>query len=430
MRLIDYKTKFFDFLAGNLRRLAEALSAEATAKEEISAPPPTEKALSGREDWLEKTRGISPENWFDFSAAGNAPESGVPENDFVEPEETETANSSFADGAVKEDFSARRPEKSSPTEAFPGRGRREASKTSEIFDNPKAADKRKFNSGKTEISPAEKPAKPETGARFFSFGLSDGRKKKEENAGTTPPPRDLSEISHQSSAKDEKSTETAKRNFRLFPARKDSESEAEKPAPNVADFVESQPRQHTEFEAPVFGRKKSAAVKFEKTAPAKPENAIEKPESTVKKSSGRAKILSDRQQISNQFPVLALRKTNGESAAEINFEFPERKTNSAIVFSSKAEPTAAETPDFSSSGAKKNQKRKIAVQEYFNPERDKKTDNRPDNTEKIAVAESPWIDLPDEAAFEAAATDDVLINLSENEHLRFLEGEQAGKNYK
>ncbi|HEY0050185.1 MAG TPA: hypothetical protein VGB68_12900, partial [Pyrinomonadaceae bacterium] len=217
----------------------------------------------------------------------------------------------------------------------------------------------------------------------------------------------------QSTAKDEDPLEKAKRNFRLFPADSASGSKAEETAaPDIINFVENQ--LPPKSEAPTFERKKSTAVKFEKIASAKPKSTIEKTGSIVKKPSAR-------REISNQFsPAAFSRKTGGESAADINFEFPKRKTDSANVFPSKAE-TAAETPNFSSPWKKS----RIDVQEYLNPERDKKTDNQTDNPKKFAAAASPWIDLPDETAFEAA--DDIQINLSENGHLRFLEGEQAGK---
>ena len=64
MFLTDYKIKIFKFLAGNFRRLAEILSVEPEVPKtddggETDFAPPAE--------WLERTRHISPEQWFDFS---------------------------------------------------------------------------------------------------------------------------------------------------------------------------------------------------------------------------------------------------------------------------------------------------------------------------------------------------------------------------
>jgi hypothetical protein len=397
VRLADYKIKIFDFVAGNLRRLAEFLTARAAPEKENSAP---EKTLSPMEDWLEKTRRVSLENWVDFSGANEL--ETIPENE-IEPE-IQPPHSSFVDETGAEDFVLKKPKKPSPDETF-FENKREASKTRETFDKPEASNK---PANKPEISPPEKPKKSKTGARFFSFGFSD-KKKKEENAAPLQP---FSEISGQAPAKNEKPQATAKQNFRLFPAASVSENKPENAVPDIINPVENQ--SPPKFETPTFERKKSAALKFEKIASAKPKNAIEKPEEIVKKPSAR-------REISNQFPLESLsQKTGGESAAEISFEFPKRKTDAAAVFSSKAEK-AAETPNFSSSGKKS----RIAVREYFNPERDKKTDNKTDNPKNFAAAASPWIDLPDEPAFEA--TDDIQISLSENERLRFLEGEQAGK---
>lgn len=397
MRIADYKIKFFDFVAGNLRRLAELLTVEAAPEQEDSAP---EKTLSPMEDWLEKTRNLSAENWVDFSGA-NQPDA-FREN---EPEpQAQPPNSSFAAETGAADFVPEKPKKQTPVETFFNK-KHEAAENRQTFDNPEASNKA---ASKTEIFRAEKPKKTKPDSRFFSIRFSD-RKRKQENAEALEP---LAESFVQSTAKDEDPPEKAKRNFRLFPAESASESSAETAAPDIINFVENQPPPKSEV--PTFERKKSAAVKFEKIESAKPKSTIEKTEPIVKKPSARGEI-------SDQFPPAAFsRKTGGESAADINFEFPKRKTDSANVFPTKAE-TAAETPNFSSPWKKS----RIDVQEYFNPERDKKTDNQTDNPKKFAAAASPWIDLPDETAFEAA--DDIQINLSENEHLRFLEGEQAGK---
>ena len=78
MFLTDYKIKIFNFLAGNFRRLAEILSVEpemtktADSDETDSAPPA---------DWLERTRHLSPEQWFDFSEENNE---AVEENNAAE----------------------------------------------------------------------------------------------------------------------------------------------------------------------------------------------------------------------------------------------------------------------------------------------------------------------------------------------------------
>jgi hypothetical protein len=399
VRLADYKIKFFDFVAANLRRLAGFLTVENAPEKENSAP---EKTLSPMEDWLEKTRRVAPENWVGFSGAGEL--EAIGENE-AEPE-IQPPVSSFADETGAEDLVFKNPKKQSPGETF-FENERKASKTLETFDKFEISNKA---SNKSEISPAEKPKKPKTDSRFFSFEFSD-KKKKEKTAAPLEP---FSEISRQAPAKDEKPMATAKRNFRLFPAESVSENKPETVEPDIINSLENQP---PGFEISPFERKKSAALKIEKIVPAKPKNTVENPEEIVKKSAAARGI-------SDQFsPAAFSRKTGGESAAEISFEFPKRKTNSAAALSAFDETAAAaETPNFSSPRTKKS---RIAVQEYFSPERDKKTDNQTDNPKKFAAAQSPWIDLPDETAPEA--TDDIHLNLSENEHLRFLEGEQAGK---
>ena len=75
MFLTDYKIKIFNFLAGNFRRLAEILGIEPEitktddSGETDSAPPA---------DWLERTRHLSPEQWFDFSGENNEAEINTP----------------------------------------------------------------------------------------------------------------------------------------------------------------------------------------------------------------------------------------------------------------------------------------------------------------------------------------------------------------
>ncbi|HEY0048011.1 MAG TPA: hypothetical protein VGB68_01910, partial [Pyrinomonadaceae bacterium] len=298
MRLVDYKIKFFDFVAGNLRRLAELLTVEAAPEQEDSAP---EKTLSPMEDWLEKTRNLPAENWVDFSGA-NQPDA-FRENE-SEPE-AQPPNSSFAAETGAADFVPEKPKKQTPVETF-FKKKHEAAENRQTFGNLEASNKA---ASKTEVSRAEKPKKTKPESRFFSIKFSD-QKRKQENAEPLEP---LAESFAQSTAKDQDRLEKAKRNFRLFPAEAASESSAETAAPLVINFIENQP---PKAEAPAFERKKSAAVKFEKIEPAKPKNTIEKTESIVKKSSAR-------REISNQFPPAAFsRKTGGESAADINFEFP------------------------------------------------------------------------------------------------------------
>lgn len=469
MRLFDYKTKFFGLVAENLRRLAEFLSREELlrqqpeAEEENSAAPPIDTTLSPREDWLEKTRAVASENWFDFSAAGGELETATRESEFAP--EIQATEATFVDktGAGEKDFVLEKPEKQTPVKTF-FENRRKAAETPEIPDRFKASNKAGEAFGETEISLAKSAAKTETavpekteksksGSRFLSFGFS-GKKKKEEipepqrekkkkEVSEPPQPsplKSLSEISLQSpppSAKDEKPTAAAaKRNFRLSPVRFAAKSEPEAFAPDAADSGENQP---PKFETQTFGRKKSAAIKINRIAPAKPENAAEEnPESIVGKPSERRRTATDRRQILNTFALSGSRKTDDESGdAGVNFQFPKRKTGSASVFSPKAEPTPPETPSFSSPQLQRQQqqqrrKNQIVAREYFNPERDKKTDNQPGNTEKFAaaattIAESPWIDLPDETAFAEAAADDFQTSLFQRERQLFLEGEQAGK---
>lgn len=454
MRLFDYKTKFLALVAENLRRLAEFISRRQLlqppeAEEEISAAP----ALSPREDWLEKTRAVASENWFDFSAVGGELETIAQESEFET--EIQTTDSTFSDktGASAEDFVLRKPEKQTPVKTFFENRRKVAGKTPEISDPFEASDKAEEAGGaaeipltksarRTEAARTEKTGKSKSDSRFLSFGFPD-KKKREEISESPQPLKPLSESSGQTPpAKDEKSPVTAKRNFRLSPLQLVSKSEPEAFAPKAADAVENQP---PKLERQTFERKKSAAIKFNRIAPAKPKNAAEeKPESIVGKPPERRGKATDRQPVPGSFPVSGFGKTNDEPGdAGINFEFPKRKTNtdSASVFLPKAEPPAApETPNYSSpqmqgqqqQPQKQRRKNRIRAREYFNPERDKKTDNRPDNTEKFALAaalaESPWIDLPDETAFtEAAAADDIQTSLFQREHLLFLEGEQAGK---
>ena len=462
MRANDYKIKFFEFLAENLRRLATRLSVKPPLE---SSTLSDEKPASALEDWLARVRKVSPENWVDF-AAGNELEPQVRENEF-EPE-IQPPDLHFVDEAG-EDFIPERSKNQTPVKTF-FENRRKALKTGEIFDNPVVSKKReasdnpeisyqsepsakpevlnKFEisnksgslaepeilnkpetfdkpeifdnpniSNKSEASVkneaflTEKPEKPKTGARFFSFKTA-GEKRAEENAEALEP---SSENPRQSAAKDEKPLATAKRNFRLSAAEFAFENKPEtsaSPAPDIINFVENQAP--PKFEIPAFEQKKSAAPKPEEIAPSKPENTSEKPGRIVKKPRGG-------REISGRFPLESFApKNERETAAKISFALPKRKTDSAAALSPKAKQ-APDVPVFSSP----RKKSKNDAEKYFKLEREKKTDDRPDNIENFAVAESPWADLPDEAAFQASG--DVQINLSENEHLRFLEGEQAGK---
>jgi hypothetical protein len=474
VRANDYKIKFFEFLAENLRRLATRLSVKPPLEEDDSNGKEPASAL---EDWLARVRKVSPENWVDF-AVGNETEPQIRENEFA-PEsgahEIETAiresesepeiqppDSSFANEA-SEDFIRRKSKNQTPIKTFFENRRKEALKTREIFDNRTVSNKseafdnpavpnkpetsetpetfpeteilNKFEfsneseasakseifddsnisnksetSVKNEAFPAEKPKKSKTGARFFSFKTA-GEKRDEE---TVEPLAPLSETSRQASAKDEKPLATAKRNFRLSATEfafenkpKTSASEA----PDIINFVENQPPQ---FEIPTFEQKDSAAIKAEEIAAAKPKNTGEKPERIVVKPRGG-------REISERFPLESFAAKNQREATKISFELPKRKTDSAAAPFAPKIKQAPDAPVFSSP-AKKS---KSGGQKYFQPEREKEFDEQSGDTGKFDVAESPWAELPDETAFKA--TEDIQINLSENERRRFLEGEQAGK---
>ncbi|HEX8738174.1 MAG TPA: hypothetical protein VF721_22760, partial [Pyrinomonadaceae bacterium] len=226
----------------------------------------------------------------------------------------------------------------------------------------------------------------------------------------------LSENSRQSPVKDEKPPPTAKRNFRLAAAEFALESKPETSAPETPDiinFVENQPP--PQFEIPTFEQKKSAAIKAGEIAAAKAKNTGETPVQIIKKPRGG-------REISRRFPLESFAAKNRREAAKISFELPKRKTDSAAAPLAPKVKQAPDAPVFSSPAKKKSE---TGGQKYFKPEREKKIENRTDDTEKFAVVESPWADLPDETAFKTG--DDIQINFSENEHLRFLEGEQAGK---
>lgn len=380
MRLADYKTKFFDYLAGSLRRLAEALSVEPSAEKEDFTD---EKILSAADDWLEKTRNVAPEKWFEF----------VGENEF-EPEARAT-DLSFGDESGEADFILKKPEKQPPVETS--------------YENKRAPAKRAEASNNPEISLTGKSKKPKGDAPFFSFNPT-GKKSKDE---TVAPLEPQSKSSGQSSAEDGKTLAASRRKFRLLPAKFVSEKRRETSdatAPDIINYAENDPP--PEFEIPTFERKKTG-FKPAETAPPKPEKTIETAEPIIKKP--------PRPRFSNRFPLEAFaRKKRSETATEISFKFPKRRATDEAIFAPQTKETT-ENPNFAAPWKKS----RADVQEYVKPERIKKTDNIIDNTSKFVAAASPWIDLPDETAFEA--TDDIQTNLSENEHLRFLECEQAGK---
>lgn len=379
MRLADYKTKFFDYLAGSLRRLAEFLSVKSlTEKDDFAA----EKTFSPVENWMEKTRNVAPEQWFEFSGENESEPPSAP------------PNSSFDDKAV-EDFVLEKPEKQPPIETS--------------LESKRDSAGRLEASNNSEISLTGKPKKPKGEARFFSFNPAD--KKPTGETGATAARQ--SKISRGSSAEDEKPLAATRRKFRLLPSELISKNNPKKPnapAPGIINFSENQPP--PKFEIPTFERKKSA-VKMEEGVPSKPKKTIETAEPIIKKSSAR--------ELPSEIPLEAFsRKNESETAPEINFEFPKREATDEAVFTSKIKE-AEETPNFS---ALRKKSRNI-VQEYLKPERVKKNDGIDDKTKNFVVAESPWIDLPDEPAFEASG--DIQINFSENEHRRFLEREQAGE---
>jgi hypothetical protein len=378
VRLADYKTKFFDYLAGSLRRLAEVLSVEPIAEKEVLTD---EKILSPVDDWLEKTRNLAPEQWLEFAG----------ENEF-EPESQPT-KSSFGDKSGEADFVLKKPEKQPPVEASL-ENKREPVRRAEASSNP-------------EISLSGKSKKPKSDALFFSFNPA-GKKPTSE---TVAPLEPLSKISGQSSAADEKTLAASRRKFRLLPAKLVSERSrktSDATAPDIINYAEHQPP--PKFEIPTFEQKKSV-VKLSETAPPKPEKSIETPESIIKKPA--------RPELSNQFPLESFDgKNRSETATEISFKFPKRKATDEAIFAPQTKETT-ENPHFPAPWKKS----RADVREYVKPSRVEKND-RGDRAKKLAVAESPWIDLPDETAFEANG--DVQINLSENEHLRFLKREQAG----
>jgi len=378
VRLAVYKTKFFDYLAGNLRRLAEILSVEPVAEKQDFTD---EKILSPIEDWHEKTRDVSPEQWFEFSG----------ENEF-EPE-AQTRKSSFEVQTGEADFVLKKPKKQPPGETS-FENKREPARQAEASNNP-------------EISLTGKSKKPKSETRFFRFNPA-GKKPKDETSATLEP---QSKISGQSSPEDEKPLAAMRQKFRLLPAQIISESSRKtSDAPNIINYAENQP---PKFEVPTFERKKSSAVKLSEIAPSKPKKTIETTEPVVKKSSARPEF-------SDQFPLKAFEGKNENETTEISFKFPPRKATDEPIFTSKIKETTAGNPKFSAPWKKSP----VAFQEYVKPELIEKNDSNADNAKKFVVAESPWIDLPDETAFEALG--DMQTNVSENEHLRFLEHEQAG----
>lgn len=369
MRLAVYKTKFFDFLAGNLRRLAEFLSVESLTEKDDST---SEKTFSPLEDWLEKTQNVAPEQWLDFSG----------ENDF------EPAPESSFDDENKEGFVLRRPEKQLPTELLVEK-KRELSKQSETSNNP-------------EIALTKKPKKKPADSRFLSFSIAD-KKTSEARMETL---ESVSEISRQPRAENEKSIEAVKLKFRLLPAEPISKAKpktSESSAPNIINSVENQPP--PKFEIPAFERKESV-VKIEEISP--PEKTFDEMPPIIKKPAARAEFF-------NQFSLEAFSRKN-EPPPETSFELPKRKATDETIFKSKSK-RAPETPKLSSS--RKNSK--TVVNEYFKSERGKKNGGENDDAGKFTVVESPWIDLPDEATGETENS------FSENERLHFLEREQAGK---
>lgn len=373
MRLADYKIKFFDYLAGNLRRLIVFLSIKLPAEKDDNA---NEKTFSPAEDWFEKTQNILPADWVEFSGENEPVENEI-KTVIVEREIEpiiQTVNSSAADKTGEEDFVLQKLKKQ-PSTAI-------------SFENIRKTSKRLENSNNPEISLKGKPKEPKTDSRFFSFNLTDKNPKDENDE----PPKIQSKISRKLFGEVEKTLEAARRKFRLLPAEFVSENSpktSDPPAPNIINFAGKQSPQETK-------------------------ETTETTQSIVKKPAARTET-------SIQFPLEAFsRKNEDEQATELSFALPKRKTDSAAVFTSKAK-AAPETPGFSSLLKKKQ----TAVQKYIKPARGKKTDNQLDEAERFVTAESPWINLSDESAFEA--TNENYNYLSENEHLRFLECEQAGK---
>jgi hypothetical protein len=393
VRLADYTNKFFDFLAENLRRLAEFLSAPPIKNNDFG----DEKDSSPPADWLEKTRGIPSEQWIDFSgeAADNFGAVLPPTNSLI----------TKPDEKVLDRTSSALPPTSSPI-------KKSGEKVFEpAIPKPQANSETESESvGEISLPPKPKtePPKPKTDRRFLSFKFLDKKPSEKTVEAPSPPTK----TSHEAVAESEKTPASPKRKFRLLPAspifgKKPKTDVSAAPPILFSGKKTSQPNQ-TAF---VFGQGKPGEL-INKSVSPKPKSAGAKETQIINKRVSRKELPPE------TFPRKNLGQTKAETI-ENKLKMPNKKTPVDFIFTPKVKD-AAETSDFFPAWEKSTN----ALPEDPKPNVNRENDDAGDN---FIFAAPLWTDLPDENS--SGAFDEIELSRSEFEHLLYLEREQGGHKY-
>lgn len=383
MRFTDYTDKIFDFLAENLRRLAEVLSVKRTTEIDDSV---NEGDSSAPRDWLERTRNIPAENWFGISV----------EEEFELPAEPDRLP--LVEETDEEIFVSRRPKTQKPSET------------------PSANISKKSSPVKSKSATNE--------SSFLTFKRSSESEKKEAAA----PPEPISKIPRQTREESAERRAALKPKFRLSPAETVFERDrkiSDRPASSVESSAEK--RSRPDAESSVFKREDSfvkrekSSIEREKSSAVKPADVAQSKSKSqiVKRKNPLAESLSDRPEDSSQFAPKTLSPKIESETSEISFKFPHRKASAESIVNPKAE-RVSETSSFPPRGRNKADK----VRESAEPERERKREKKFDHLAAVFIAaEAPWADLPDEPETAREIEND----FTENEHIRFLEYEQTGR---
>ncbi len=362
MRLADYTNKFFNFLAENLRRLAELLSVKPSAEnngldEEKQSLPPA--------DWLEKTKDIPSGRWIDFSgeAADDLP-SSLEESDTLSEESVEKQAESI-----------------------------QIAENSEI--------EKSFERAFTEFFPPNR----KTDSRFLSFKIPERKLPNQ----TAEPPKLPVKIIHESFAENEKDSDSQPRQFRLLPS---THNKRQKSAVTTKSFVEIPVQKKSEpNQATSISKQRKPADKIKEGISLKTEKVTEKQSQIVDKTIARKKIpfKPDSQEgFEKRIP-----KTK---VTETVVQFPKPKEASDFIFESNSK-NAAEMPEYFPVWKKNTNN---------TPENEilRHQQQNTGTGEDFFFAAPRWVDLPEEFSSDAFA--EIETSRSEAEHLLFLEREQAG----
>ncbi len=371
MFLTDYKIKILNFLAGSFRRLAEVLSVEpemtktADSDETDSAPPA---------DWLERTRHISPEQWFDFSEENNE--------------------------AVEENNKA---EITSPPEISPTVEKEKETEVTQVkpAKNPRIEKSAEIISDAAFIPKEEKPK------RFLSFKKSDKNSEKNQPKRESRPIENPLEIVRQPPTEAEKFSpvpikKTKFLSFSTVPVRKSESADAAPP-------VETRLKKSTAaMQTSTVSEKVKSDAQTGKIISRENDDLAVKKNRIVTESRSRNRFLTE------EFSPI-----DSNEQTEIkrnNFENPKAALSENFIFPAKKNEPPEEYSYFTI--------KKTNAKTFVENPKVKYKEDKEEIADSNVFTVPPWIDLPE--SFFSGEFKEIETIRAEAEHLLYLKHEQEG----